>query len=125
MAALPRPDGKVVRAIRRKLWDQDRFCYWCRKETILPEDLLRRFIPLDDIYANHMAHQLNDLINQLSAKSTEFRTAWRNDLATVDHLLEHAAGGTYDEENLVIACYPCNHERGLRFNRTLLDEGDG
>lgn len=32
--------------------------------------------------------------------------------ATLDHVLPHAEGGTYDPSNLRLACYACNIERG-------------
>lgn len=34
---------------------------------------------------------------------------------TADHLLELAAGGTHDMDNLVPACQPCNSRRGSKF----------
>lgn len=114
-----RPQATFVRRIRRKLWHQDPNCHWCHRPTILPEDLLRRYVPLDDLYQLRMEDQITPLINQLRQTVPEFRTAWESDLATVDHLVEHALGGTYDETNLVIACYPCNEARGQKFSRSL------
>lgn len=32
-------------------------------------------------------------------------------VVTVDHKTPYSLGGTTTEENLVIACYPCNHEK--------------
>lgn len=32
--------------------------------------------------------------------------------ATVDHKQPVSKGGTDDEENLVLACYKCNHDKG-------------
>ena len=53
----------------------------------------------------------------------EYRQRWLNEVGTVDHVIEHARGGTYDEENLVLACMPCNAARGQEFQR-LLESGE-
>jgi 5-methylcytosine-specific restriction endonuclease McrA len=33
-------------------------------------------------------------------------------LATLDHVVPRSKGGTDDESNLVVACYPCNQRKG-------------
>lgn len=128
MTAPPRPSGGVVRKIRRRLWKaQGGSCFWCQAETILPEDLLREYIPLDSVYQDGFADQLDVLVQQLMSRVPEFKRRWFNEVATIDHVIEQAAGGSWDEENLVAACYRCNHERGVRFHKRqqLLAQEDG
>lgn len=118
--AARRPASKDVRRKRRKLWkEQDKRCFWCEKPVVLPEDLLRSYLPMDDIYNLGMTDQINDLIEQLKAKVPDFRVVWNTQLATVDHIVEHAEGGTYSYENLVVACMPCNAERGRIYSDSL------
>ncbi len=122
--ANPRETGKAVRRIRRRLWlKQNKRCYWCDKEVILPEDLLREYVPLDDIYNQQLADQLPGLHSQLMSRLPEYKRRWLNDVATVDHVIEHARGGSYDDDNLVVACMSCNAARGRDFQR-LLDSGE-
>lgn len=117
--APPRPTGGGVRRLRRRLWHrQEKRCHWCGKSTILPEDLLRRYIPLDDLYDQGLADGISLLHQQLMMQDADFRAAWLHDLATLDHLIEHAQGGPFEESNLVVACSPCNQRRGTMFNRT-------
>lgn len=117
-----RPKARIVRKIRRKLWKQQGGeCFWCGIPTVLPEDLLREYVPLDDIYRLGLADGLSALIEQLKTKDPGFRIRWTTELATVDHLIEHALGGTYEEKNLVAACRPCNERRGQQFHETLDD----
>ena len=119
MSAPPRPSSGEVRKIRRRLWQaQDALCHYCHKPTILPEDLLAEYLPLEQIRAE-FSDEMNALHQQLLAKVPEFRRRWFNEVATVDHVIEQALGGTWDEDNLVMACYPCNHDRGVRFHRRL------
>jgi 5-methylcytosine-specific restriction endonuclease McrA len=34
-------------------------------------------------------------------------------LATIDHVVPRSKGGSeFDENNLVVACFPCNHRKG-------------
>ena len=33
-------------------------------------------------------------------------------LATIDHVKPRSKGGTDDEDNLVVACFPCNQRKG-------------
>ena len=35
---------------------------------------------------------------------------------TLDHIVPRALGGTWEVENLRIACLPCNQQRGRDFN---------
>lgn len=121
----PRLPGKDVRRIRRRLWhQQQKQCYWCQKETVLPEDLFEQYLPLDDIYQQGLAEHLSILHQQLMQKEPEFRRVWENDLATLDHLIEHARGGTYDDHNLAVACARCNSDRGTAFAEALDSEED-
>lgn len=123
--ARPRLPGKDVRKIRRRLWDQQRKkCYWCQKVTVLPQHLFERYLPLDDLYQQGLAEHLSILHQQLMQKEPEFRRIWENDLATVDHLIEHARGGSYDDHNVVLACSRCNTDRGLAFAEALDSEED-
>ena len=78
---------------------------------------------MDHIYEEGMVDWINDLINQLKAKEERFRVVWETQLATVDHLVEHAAGGSHQDSNIVIACLPCNEARGRQFHRSL-DQND-
>lgn len=113
----PRPTGGTLRRIRRNLWHSQRgLCHWCEKATVLPEILIAEYLPLDDLYKNGYADQITDLIRQLH-QVTSFHVRWVNDIATIDHLLEQASGGTYDLTNLVMACSPCNLDRGVRYQR--------
>ena len=122
--AAPREAGTEVRRTRRRVWHkQGKLCYWCDKEIILPEDLLREFIPLDDIYQQRLADQLPGLHSQLMSKSPEYKRHWLNDVATLDHVVEHAIGGSIDEDNVVVACMPCNTARGIRFQQRLESGG--
>jgi hypothetical protein len=91
---------------------------------VLPEQLFEEYLPLDDIYAQGLADQLSILHQQLMQKEPEFRRIWENDLATVDHLIEHARGGTYEDHNVVLACSRCNHDRGTAFAEALDSEED-
>lgn len=91
---------------------------------MLPEQLFEEYLPLDDIYEQGLADQLSVLHQQLMLKEPEFRRIWENDLATVDHLIEHARGGTYDDDNLVLACSRCNGDRGAAFKEALESEED-
>lgn len=75
---------------------------------------------MDDIYEKGFADRIPALHAQLMARVPEFRDRWNNDLATLDHLIEHARGGSDDEENLVVACAPCNFERGAKFQELLV-----
>lgn len=123
--SLPRLSGREARRLRRQLWhDQKKRCYWCRKKVVLPEDLLRKYLPLDSLYQERLADQLGQLHAQLMAKVPEFRQRWLNDLGTLDHLIEHARGGSNELTNLVLACAPCNESRGRRFKFLLLESVD-
>jgi hypothetical protein len=42
----------------------------------------------------------------------EFNTCGPGSKRTIDHLVPRSAGGTNDPENLVHACYLCNHKKG-------------
>lgn len=118
----PRPSGTEARRLRRKLWRrQGKRCYWCSKKVVLPEDLLRKYVPLSSIYDEGLADQLPKLHAQLMSRVPEFREQWLNDLGTLDHLVEHARGGGHDLENLVLACSPCNERRGKIFHQLLID----
>ncbi len=120
----PREAGKTVRRIRKRIWlQQDKRCHWCSREVILPEDLLREFIPLDDLYDQQLADQLSGLHSQLMSKSSEFRRRWLNDVGTLDHVIEHARGGSLKDDNVVVACMPCNAARGVHFQK-LLESGE-
>ncbi len=122
--ARPREAGSTVRRIRKRLWlKQNKRCHWCDREIILPEDLLGEYVPLHDIYDLRLADQLGDLHSQLMNKLPEYKARWLSDVATVDHVIEHARGGSYDEENLVVACISCNAERGRDFE-SLLESGE-
>jgi 5-methylcytosine-specific restriction endonuclease McrA len=122
--AAPRESGTEVRRTRKRVWrKQKKRCYWCEKEIILPEDLLREFIPLDDLYQQHLADQLSGLHAQLMSKSPEFRRRWLTEVATLDHVVEHAIGGSIKEDNVVVACMPCNAARGIRFQKRLESGG--
>ena len=121
----PRPSGTEARRLRRKLWKhQKKRCYWCDKKVILPEDLLRKYVPLSSIYDEGLADQLPQLQAQLMSRVPEFREQWLNDLGTLDHLVEHARGGSHKITNLVLACAPCNERRGRTFQRLLLESED-
>lgn len=39
-----------------------------------------------------------------------------SNLATRDHLVPRSRGGTNDRQNIVVACYKCNQERGCDVN---------
>ncbi len=122
--AAPRETGTTVRRIRRRLWlKQNKRCHWCNRKVILPEDLLREYVPLDDIYNQRLADQLGDLHSQLMNKSPTYKRRWQSDVATLDHVIEHARGGSYDEDNLVVACILCNAARGRDFE-SLLESGE-
>jgi 5-methylcytosine-specific restriction endonuclease McrA len=121
----PRLSGTVARRLRRRLWQsQKKRCYWCDKKVILPEDLLRKYIPLSSIYDEGLADQLPGLHAQLMSRVPEFRRRWKNDLGTLDHLVEHARGGSHEITNLVLACAPCNELRGRRFQQLLLESDE-
>lgn len=118
----PRPSGTEARRLRRRLWKkQKRRCYWCSKKVILPEDLLRKYIPLSSIYEEGLADQLPRLHAQLMSRVPEFRHRWKTELGTLDHLVEHARGGSHEITNLVLACSPCNERRGRIFQQLLLE----
>jgi hypothetical protein len=51
----------------------------------------------------------------------EFRSRWLNDVGTLDHLVEHARGGSHEIANLVLACAPCNEGRGREYQNRLLE----
>lgn len=91
---------------------------------MLPEQLFERYLPLDDLYEQGLADQLPTLHQQLMTKVPEFRRIWENTLATVDHLIEHARGGSYDDHNVVVACSRCNSDRGVAFAEALESEQD-
>jgi hypothetical protein len=91
---------------------------------VLPEQLFEQYLPLNDIYEQGLADQLSTLHQQLMSKEPEFRRIWENDLATVDHLIEHARGGSYDDHNVVVACSRCNTDRGAAFAEALESEED-
>lgn len=84
---------------------------------------MREFIPLDDLYKQHLADQLPGLHSQLMNKSPAYKRHWLNDVATLDHVLEHALGGSIEDDNVVVACMPCNAARGIRFQQRLESEG--
>lgn len=71
-----------------------------------------------------MANQLPKLHAQLMARVPEFRQRWLTELGTLDHLIEHARGGGHDITNLVLACSPCNEQRGRNFEELLESEAD-
>ena len=113
----PRLSGTDARRIRRRLWHaQRRCCFWCEKTVILPEELLREYLPLDSIYEEGFGRELPSLHQQLMDRVPEFKRRWLRDLATLDHLIEIARGGSDDEDNLVVACAPCNAARGEIFH---------
>lgn len=115
--ASPRPSGGTLRRIRRTLWHRQRGrCHWCEKATILPENLIAEYLPLDDLYKTGYADQITNLIRQLHHVES-FQIRWVSDTATIDHLKERASGGTYDMANLVMSCSPCNLARGVAFQR--------
>lgn len=117
--------GQEARRIRMRLWgDQGGKCHWCAKITVLPERLFAEYLPMDDIYSKGYADRIPILHAQLMAKVPEFRDRWNNDLATLDHVIEHARGGSDDESNLVVACAPCNAERGLKFQELFVSDPD-
>ena len=123
--SLPRLSGKKTRRIRKRLWHKQRKrCYWCGKKTILPERLFEQYLPLDDLYEQGLADQIPVLHKQLMEKVPDFRRKWTTMLATLDHLIEHARGGSYDDTNLVVACTPCNEVRGATFAQLLESDDD-
>lgn len=40
---------------------------------------------------------------------------FQRDSATLEHVVPRSLGGPDDEGNIVMACYPCNHERADKF----------
>lgn len=109
--------GGTLRASKRRaiIWqNQDGKCHYCGRATILPRDLVEKFVgEFDDSEQGYIIDQLmND---------PRFKFRWHDDLATIEHLIPKAAGGTDAITNLVVACARCNQEKGTESHQDILD----
>lgn len=109
--------GNTLRASKRReqIWqDQDGKCCYCDRDTILPRVLVEKFVgEFDDA-------EQGFLIDKLMA-DPRFKRRWHDDLATIEHLIPKAAGGTDARHNLAMACARCNQEKGTESHRDILD----
>lgn len=84
---------------RIKLWNESPACRWCGVETILPEELARRYG---------------------DANKAPYEVAQR--MATIEHVHSRLSGRYQThgrEETLTLFCRKCNNERGAQEMRSL------
>lgn len=98
-----------TRRIRARLFgESDGLCQFCGVLTILPDELVSKYEPVNP---KCWTKQVENLLRD----NAEFRDLWHSVLATIEHVLPLGAGGTWDRENLKLACYSCNHRRARIF----------
>lgn len=86
---MSRRSAEKARKRRRIFREQSGLCYWCRQPMVIVE-------------------------------KQDQRTDWPNDMATFEHLDPKGdpnRGRIYHQRRIVLACYKCNHERGIRTER--------
>lgn len=105
---------------RDVLWrNQSGRCYFCKRETILPGRLVESWLGMDhgwwdDLLPQERGDLVRDLINQ-----DGFKARWGDDLATIEHVIPLARGGSNRLSNTVMACARCNHTRGAQMDRQM------
>jgi 5-methylcytosine-specific restriction endonuclease McrA len=86
------PNTKRLRRIRKRLWDQDKRCHYCKEETVWWVKEGKEKMPPNAATLDHIISRLNP----------------------VRHTLPY-----YPSSLIVLACNKCNNERGAREDITL------
>lgn len=81
--------------------------------TKLSGDRRQRF------YRREMQRNDGKLVCMYCDKQVYRGHADRSLLATIEHVVPLALGGSHRKENMAIACYPCNHNRGKELGHKL------
>lgn len=101
---------------RKHLYEQQHGeCFFCKRVTVLPEDLLDRFRPENPVILKPKAR--SRLIEHLLKTNPIFQDHWMTDMATIEHMTPRSAGGSDTLDNLVMACAKCNQDRGKALNQ--------
>lgn len=95
---------------RDLLWKrQGGKCGYCGRITVLPKALIEQFAgPFPEA-------QTGPLIEELLASNERFKQRWHDDLATLEHIVPKAEGGSNLLSNLMLACASCNQEAGAQY----------
>jgi len=91
--------NKNLKKRRIKLWEKSNgLCYWCKRKTILPNELLKKY----------NTDQSGEIPQEALYK-----------MATIEHIYsrfhpKRNSNNDSHEERLKLSCYECNHERGKK-----------
>jgi 5-methylcytosine-specific restriction endonuclease McrA len=59
-----------------------------------------------------MCYERQEGLCYYCSKKLQLTHSKRNNFATIEHLLQISYGGTWRNDNIAVACKPCNNKRG-------------